>query len=119
MSTPAPVPHTDTTHNDGGLALAVAIIGFFIVLTVFTVPYFYDETQGWGWGWQTTARVQPAYTTIVPVVNGTPVAPVAPVGPDAQQLVGAKVVATPGGTVLALDVRPCPNLTQLSGAVRK
>lgn len=114
MSTPAPVPHTDTEHNDAGLALAIAIVGFFLVLTVFTVPYFYDETWGWGWGY-TTARVQPAYTTIVPVVDGQPVAPTAP----PSRVAKATVVATAGGVIVSLEARPCPDLSQLSSVVCK
>jgi len=66
MSTnPVPLPHTDTTDDDGGWGFVVAIIGFLFVLSIFTVPYFYDDGM---WGYRanyTTRRVQPLYAPVV------------------------------------------------------
>ena len=74
-TTHVPLPHTDTdtTHDDGGWGYLVAIIGFFLVLSIFTVPYFYDDTWQWA-GNYTTTRVQPVYAPVV--VDGMSVAAV-------------------------------------------
>jgi hypothetical protein len=58
-------PHTDTGHDDG-TALAVALIGLFLVAALLVVPWFVGD--GWDGAWRQTPQGQPFV-----VVQGAPV----------------------------------------------
>ena len=92
-----PVPHTPT--NDGAaFAFAISILGFFLVLSIFSIPMWYESDYTW-------ARYSyPYYNNINPrLVKVQPVAATAASKKDE-------------GTAVPSETSSCPNLSNLTAS---
>lgn len=110
-----PTPH-DTTY-DPGAALAVTIVGFVLLMAVFAVPYFLDES------WYRTPKPATTYTVVqgkrvdpdplmgIPVTPARPATP-APLPYRPYAVAGPVAPASVSGDTVQCDARR-PNLSGL------